>query len=821
MTLPVADICDELLQTLHHQPVTVLTAPPGAGKSTYLPLVLLRDPAYAGRRIWMLEPRRLAAKSIAHYLAAQIGESVGQTVGYQIKAEQSSSSSTRLLIVTEGVFIRKILADPELASVDLLIFDEFHERAVQTDLALALALEAQQLNDQLRLLIMSATLDVTALCSRLQAPLVQSDGRSFPVDIRYQAPDKSDLSIQAAALALQACIEQQSSVLVFLAGQKEIRHAEQWLAAQAIPSHLQVFGLIGSMALAEQQQAIAPSPAGHLKIVLATNIAETSLTIDGIHVVVDTGLARAAIYQPKAGYSTLETVQISQASAIQRAGRAGRLAPGICYRLDTPEKWQRRAKQTTPDVLQADLLGLRLDIAGWGAQVHDLFWLDPPPSKTLAAAEWCLQWLGAMDGRGVLTAQGRKMAQLPLDPRLAAMLLYGQQLSAEGWDGATQLAAALAALLSDGQRFSQTDLSRQVRFSSDLTKRQYAQLCQLCQVAPVSSAQWPLQLLPALLSRAYPDRIALKRGQGYLLANGCGASLAPDDALQGAELLVVVDVSVYQQQAQIRLAVPWTVSELMGSWQAQLAWQTHAGFDAGQGRFVAEQQLRLGQLILARKPTPQAITPELRREAWLTFLSTDASKQLDVSDTVQQLQHRMALAKRIQPDGGWPDWSWTALQQELSNWLGPYLGEVRSLAELKQLQLAPLLLAQLSYDQRRTFEQLLPSVWQSSLGTQVALEYHADGEVVLAIRLQEMFGQPQSPTLANGAVPLTIHLLSPAKRPLQVTRDLASFWANAYQEVKKEMRGRYPKHYWPDNPMEAEPTNKTKKAMEYGSKTSR
>ena len=416
--LPIMDVCQELLAQLQASPTVILTAPPGAGKSTYLPLFLLQSAAFAGKQIVMLEPRRLAAKSIASYLAAQLGEAVGETVGYQIRLEQAVSPRTRLLVVTEGVLIRKILSDPALSSVDLLIFDEFHERSLQTDLALALSLEVQQLNEQLKLLIMSATLDTAALSDKLQAPTVSSEGRSYPVDIQYITPDQTELWQQSAATALKALEQHSGSVLVFLPGQREISLAREYLLERLSDPCCDVFALIGAMSLQEQQAAIATSPAGRRKVVLATNIAETSLTIDGISVVVDSGIARAAVYQPRLGFSHLETIAISQAAATQRAGRAGRLMPGVCYRLDTPEKWQRRAKQTPPDMLQADLLPLRLDIAAWGAQVSDLFWLDAPPTGHLQAAAQSLQLLGALDGKGQLTSLGKQMATLPVEPRL-------------------------------------------------------------------------------------------------------------------------------------------------------------------------------------------------------------------------------------------------------------------------------------------------------------------------------------------------------------------------------------------------------------------
>lgn len=814
--LPVADILPALVQQLASAPQVILTAPPGAGKSTYLPLYLLQQPAFAGKKIIMLEPRRLAAKSIAAYLAQQMGEAVGQTIGYQIRLEQKQSAATRLLVVTEGVLIRKMLSAPLLEDVDLLIFDEFHERSLQTDLALALALEVQQLNDQLKLLLMSATLDSDKLSQRLQAPVLESLGRSFPVDIRYQAPTQQPLALQCGDLVMQALAQHAGNLLVFLPGQREIdqcaEYLQQRLLQQRLPdASIKVHALIGSLSLSEQQAAIAAPPAGQRKVVLATNIAETSLTIDGISVVIDSGQARAAVFEPKLGFSKLETIQISQAAATQRAGRAGRLMPGICYRLDTAEKWQRRRAQTIPDILQADLLALRLDIAGWGAKVSDLFWLDVPPPKQLQAAEQCLQLLGALDERLQLTAKGRQMLALPVEPRLAAMLLHARQLEQQGETGAVSLAATIAAQIEQTRRFAQTELSSQLRLQTDMAKQQYQQLLQLMQGR--HSQSLPLALTAELLSRAFPDRIAQNRGQGYLLANGTGASLPPDDALQGAAVLVVADLRLWQQQAVISLAEKWSPDALIQSWQADLHWQNRLEFDEQNGRFIAEKQLRLGALVLKRQQRNDEIRSDDRRQAWLDYLQKKGLQVLNWSDETLQLQQRLALARQLQPEQHWPDLSFAQLQDSLADWLGPYLGDVRSLAQLQQLNLNQILRDRLEYAQQQRLDALLPASWRSVLGTYVALDYQPDGEVHLAIRLQEMFGQLTTPTVGQGVVPVTITLLSPAKRPLQVTRDLASFWQNAYQDVKKEMRGRYPKHYWPDDPAEAEPTNKTKKAM--------
>lgn len=819
MTLPVAEICAALSASLHQHNRVLLTAPPGAGKSTYLPLYLLQHPDFSGKNIIMLEPRRLAAKSIASYLAAQLGEKPGQTVGYQIKGEQQRSAQTRLLIVTEGVLVRKIQQDPELAAVDLLIFDEFHERSLQADLALALSLEVQQLNESLKLLVMSATLAGAELSDKLQAPLIQSEGRSFPVDIRYQSPTQEEVWLQAARLSRQLLSEHAGSQLVFLPGQREIERARDYLTSADLPADVDVFALLGSLTLAEQQQAIAPSAAGRRKIVLATNVAETSLTIDGITLVIDSGLARQAVYQPRLGFSKLETVQISQASAVQRAGRAGRLAPGFCYRLDTPEKWARRSAFTTPDILQADLIGLRLDIAGWGAKVEDLFWLDTPPKAQLAAAEQCLQWLGALDGALQLTAHGRAMLKLGTEPRLASMLLHSKNLAAQGYPAAPALAALLSAMLEDNKRLQKTNLVASFKHMSGAQLQQARTLLQQLGCDPLLLQQnLPEQLSGVLLSFAYPDRIALQRGQGYLLANGTGAQLSADDELSHSPCLVVADLRVLGKDALISAACVLSPDDLQQYWQQQLVTERHFAFDEQNGRFVAEQRLRFGALVLKKQNLSAALNSDDKSQAWLNWLQKRGLAVLNWTEAALNLKHRLQLAARLEPDAGWPDCSDDALLRNAHSWLAPYLGDINNLVALQKLDIRQLLWQSLSYSQQQQLNNLLPASWRSVLGTDITLLYSADADkehgVSMAIRLQEMFGQSDTPTVAHGAIAVTITLLSPSRQPLQLTRDLASFWQNAYQDVKKEMRGRYPKHFWPDNPQEAMPTNKTKKAMQ-------
>ncbi|KKO44455.1 ATP-dependent helicase [Arsukibacterium ikkense] len=821
--LPVAAVLPQLLQALTSQNRVILSAPPGAGKSTWLPLQLLQQPALATGQIIMLEPRRLAAKTIASYLAQQLNEPVGQRVGYQIRHDSCQSAATRLLIVTEGILTRKLQQDPELSGVSLLIFDEFHERSLHADLALALSLEVQQLRPDLKILVMSATLDVAALVKYLQAPVISSSGRSYPVDIHYIKPATEPASLQAARQALAAFNEQPGNILVFLPGQAEINKAREYLASQPLPAQLKVYSLLGALTLAEQQAAIAAPAPGHYKIVLATNLAETSLTIEGVNQVIDTGLCRRASFNPRHGISKLETVAISQAAAIQRAGRAGRQAPGRCYRLDTPELWQRRAAFEPAEIELAELTQLRLEIAIWGCQPADIDWLTPPPAAHLAVASRLLQQFAALDDNGLITAYGRRLYQTGSSVRLANMLLYATlhepQVPGLGW-----LAALLAALLEDSRNL-QPDIEQQLQSLAHSTQlAQHQQARQFARRLHIESTRvLPLQWLPLLLLRAFPDQLAQRRGQGYLLANGVGAVLAPDHPLQDSDYLVVLDIQQWQQQNRIRHAVAIKLDDVLTDWQPQLSWQLKTGWHDKTASFSSERQRCFGQLVLQRQPVQGVITAAERQQAWLDYLGRRGLAELSWSDAAQSLCARVQLLQQHQASAelnstakgaaDWPDFSQAGLLAELASWLGPYLGNVSKKAQLAQLQLEPMLLARLSYPQQQLLQQLLPNHWQTPTGSRLKIDYSHPGGPQLSVRVQEMYGQLTTPVVLNGGIALTITLLSPGRQPLQVTRDLTSFWQNSWQDVKKEMKGRYPKHYWPDNPAEAQPTTKTKKAM--------
>ena len=809
--LPVTEILPQLLELLQQHNKVILSAPPGAGKSTYLPLYLLKSSAFAGKTMLMLEPRRLAAKSIASYLSAQLGEPVGETVGYQIRQEKRSSSKTRLLIVTEGVLTRKLQQDPELADIDIILFDEFHERSLHADLALALCLEVQQLRDDLRLLIMSATLDMALLADKLQAPVLESAGRSYPVEQLYIAADNQPIAPQIARMVQQALQRHTGSVLVFLPGQGEIQKTLQ-LLQNDVASDVLLHTLQGSQSLEQQQQAIAPPEAGKRKVVLSTNLAETSLTIEGISIVIDSGLCRQSRFNPRTGVSMLETSAISQAAAIQRAGRAGRLSAGVCYRLDTAEKWQRRARFSAAEIETSDLSALRLEVAAWGCKVEDLFWLTMPPAAHLAVAEQLLLQLGLIDDNLVITSRGRLAHSLGTAPRFAAMLLHGKQLEEQGYQGAAALACLLAALLED-TRVLQGDLYSLLGRVKHALPAQWQQACSFARLLDIElTTALPLELAPVLALRAFPDRLAKKRGQGYQLANGTGAVLQDNHSLTGQPWLVVLHLQQFGRENRIYHAFSITPEQIQQDWQP-LRWQNHTFWDERSGSFVSEQQLNFGQCVLASKPAALQLTAEQKQQAWLHYIRSKGLSCLTWSDAALSLRARVALLRQHQSDADWPDFSEQALLDELDNWLGYQLSQISKSAALAQLDLTDALWQQLNYSQQQQLQTLLPSHWQAPTGSRIGINYLADGGPRLSVRVQEMYGHMQSPTVLQGVMNITVELLSPSRQPLQVTQNLASFWQNAWQDVRKEMRGRYPKHYWPEDPAQAMPTTKTKKAM--------
>ncbi|EHZ7555297.1 ATP-dependent helicase HrpB [Salmonella enterica] len=805
-SLPVAAVLPELLTALKTAPQVLLSAPTGAGKSTWLPLQLLQQSPVAGK-ILLLEPRRLAARNVAQRLAEGLNEKPGETVGYRMRAQSCVGPHTRLEVVTEGVLTRMIQRDPELRGVGLVILDEFHERSLQADLALALLLDIQQgLRDDLRLLIMSATLDNDRLCQRLpDAPTIVSEGRAFPVERRYQ-PLAAHLRFdEAVAMATAELLRNENgSLLLFLPGVGEIQRVHEHLASR-VGSDVLLCPLYGALSLEAQRKAIIPAPAGMRKVVLATNIAETSLTIEGIRLVVDSAQERVARFDARTGLTRLVTQRISQASMTQRAGRAGRLAPGICLHLLAKEQAERAAAQSDPEILHSDLSGLLMEVLQWGC--HDpvsLFWLDRPPEVNLQAARRLLLMLGALEGER-LSARGRKMAAPGNDPRLAAMLVN----AGEGDSAAT--AAMLAAILEEPPRGGGTDLS--VLFSRRQPGWQQRSQ-QLLKRLQVRNGEPDSALIAPLLARAFSDRIARRRGQEgrYQLANGMGAMLDADDALGRHEWLIapLLLQGSASPDARILLAQPLDIASLIQACPDLLRQSDTVEWDEAQGTLKAWRRMCIGQLTVNVQPLAKPSEEELH-QAMLNGIRDKGLAVLNWTPEAEQFRLRLHCAAKWLPEYDWPAVDEASLLATLENWLLPHMTGVQSLRSLKSLNVTQALRGLLDYPMQQRLDSELPGHYTVPTGSRITIRYHEDNPPALAVRMQEMFGEASTPTLAQGRVPLVLELLSPAQRPLQITRDLSAFWQGAYREVQKEMKGRYPKHVWPDDPANTAPTRRTKK----------
>ncbi|RMN20206.1 hypothetical protein ALQ63_01269 [Serratia plymuthica] len=808
-SLPVSAVLDELLTALQSAPQVLLHAPTGAGKSTWLPLQILAKAGLPGRII-MLEPRRLAAKNVAYRLAQQLGEEPGQTVGYRMRAESKSGPHTRLEVVTEGILTRMLQQDAELQGVSLVILDEFHERSLQADLALALLLDVQQgLREDLKLLIMSATLDNARMTQLLpQAPVVVSEGRSFPVERQYQPlASHQRLEDGVAAAVKRLLSEQGGSLLLFLPGVVEINRVLERLHGE-VAADTDLCPLYGALPLAQQQKALQPSPAGRRKVVLATNIAETSLTIEGIRLVVDSGLERVARYDVRNGLTRLVTQRISQASMIQRAGRAGRLEPGICWHLFAKEQAERAAEHAEPEILQSDLAGFWLELLQWGCHdVGQLTWLDRPPETALAAARKLLQHLGATDDGGKLTARGRQMAMLGCEPRLAAMLTQGAE---RGTDGLAT-AATLAALLEEPPRNGQMDIGYWLSRPQPNWQRRAAQLARRLQPR---SGQIDADLAPSLLALAFTDRIAQRRGQDgrYLLANGMGAAMNQDEALSRAPWLIAPSLlqGHNSPDARILLALPVEIDALAAQLPAIVSQQTAVEWDEEKGTLRAWKRQQIGRLTLRAQPLAKPADEELQL-ALLNWVRAQGIAVLNWDTAAEQLRLRLQCAQNWLPEAAWPAVDDESLLDRLEQWLLPSLSGVRDMRGLKQVNIAEALARLLDWQQKQRLDNALPTHYTVPTGSRLPIRYDAGKPPALAVRLQEVFGEQRSPMLAEGRIPVVLELLSPAHRPLQITGDLAAFWQGAYREVQKEMKGRYPKHVWPDDPANTAPTRRTKK----------
>ncbi len=805
-SLPVAAVLPELLRALKTAPQILLNAPTGAGKSTWLPLQLLQQGEINGR-ILLLEPRRLAARNVAQRLAELLNETPGQTVGYRMRAESCVGPQTRLEVVTEGILTRMIQRDPELAGVGLVILDEFHERSLQADLALALLLDVQQgLRDDLKLLIMSATLDNARLQALLpDAPVISSEGRAFPVERRYQ-PLAANLRFAEATAAVVAGLlrAETGSMLLFLPGVGEILRVQEQLA-ERVASDVLLCPLYGALPLSEQRKAILPAPAGKRKVVLATNIAETSLTIEGIRLVVDCAQERVARFDPRTGLTRLITQRVSQASMTQRAGRAGRLEPGICLHLISKEQAERAAAQGEAEILHSDLSGLLMELLQWGCtDVDQLTWLDRPPAVNLNAARDLLSQLGALEGER-LTVTGQRMAALGNDPRLAAMLVAAEN------DDDIASAATLAAILEEPPRGGIADIH--VAFSRQQPHwRQRSQ--QLCKRLGSKGGQPDADRLAPLLAKGFADRIAHRRGQDgrYQLANGMGAMLDADDAMNRHEWLIapLLLQGSASPDARILLALPLDIDKFIADCPALLQQSDTVEWDDAQGTLKALRRTRIGGLTLNVRALAKPSEAELH-QAMLNGIRDKGLNVLHWTPQAEQLRLRLHCAAMWLPEFDWPAVDDATLLATLETWLLPEMTGVHSLRALKALNVAQALRNLLDWSSRQRLDSELPEHYTVPTGSRIAIRYHEDNPPALAVRMQEMFGEASTPTIAGGRIPLVLELLSPAQRPLQITRDLSAFWQGAYREVQKEMKGRYPKHVWPDDPANTAPTRRVKK----------
>ena len=834
ISLPIDEVLPALREALAARHEAVLEAPPGAGKTTRVPLALLDEPWLAGQTILMLEPRRLAARAAAERLASELGEKVGETVGYRIRLDSRVGPNTRIEVVTEGILTRRLQDDPALEGVGLLIFDEFHERSLDADLALALSLNGRELfrEDQpLKILLMSATLEGERLAGLLDdAPILRSEGRMYPVAMRWGRPFQAGEFIEPRLVQtiLEALNDEAGSVLVFLPGQAEIRRVHQQLAdALGDSSQVLLCPLHGELDLGAQRAAIEPAPAGKRKVVLATNIAETSLTIDGVRVVIAAGLARVPRFDPGSGMTRLDTQRISRASATQRAGRAGRLEPGVCYRLWSQDQHEQLAAYASAEILSADLASLALQLGRWGVTPGQLVWLDIPPAAAYAQAQDLLQRLGALDGE-TLTRHGQAMAELPAHPRIGHLLLRGQDL------GLADMACDVAALLGERDilRGAGADLHSRLVLLSGAERaargaqggvqrarqlaRQYRGYLRGKATQAVSDPEHP-RWLGALLALAYPDRVAQQRRAGgaeYRLANGRAALFAEADSLMKQAWLVIADLGSRQGQREERiyLATDFDPALFDSVLCEQVRVVDQLDWDEREGVLRAERQRKVGELILSREPLT-GLDESARSQALVNLVRRKGLELLPWTPELRQWQARVALLRQLDLAGKgeseWPDVSDAALLKSLEHWLMPYLGKVSRLSHFSNLDLSSIVHNLLPWPLPQRLDEQAPHHLSVPSGSSIRLDY-SEQPPILAVRLQELFGLSDTPRIAGGRQVVKLHLLSPARRPVQVTQDLANFWRSTYVEVKKDLKGRYPKHYWPDDPLVAEATARIK-----------
>ncbi len=814
MLFPIDKILPDLVDALAISPSVVLSAPPAAGKTVRVPLALLVNERLAEKKILMLEPRRLAARRAAEFMAQQMGEQVGQTVGYRIRGDQVVGKATRIEVVTEGILTRMLHTNPDLPDVGLVIFDEFHERSIHADLGLAFTLDVQKhLRNDLYILVMSATLDgldVARLLNR--APIITGKDASFPIETRYSRfSEEKPLAMRIADVVRRALLTEEGDILVFVPGMAEIRRVEENLSSRPLDDVI-ICCLHGDLPARVQEIALTPAPEGKRKVILSTRIAETSLTIDGVRIVVDSGLTRTARFDPRRGMSGLVTIPVSRAVADQRRGRCGRQGPGVCFRLWTESEHHLRPEYPTPEICVSDLTPLALDLARWGAPLGDnLLFLDPPPMAHLLQAHELLRRLGAIDNEKKLTPHGRAMSELSVHPRFAHMILKAKER------GLAATACELAALLEERDLApsagkNDVDLTSRLealqKRSGGVAERILTQKQRLLELMNIESDRTDTSACGLLNALAYPDRIAAKKSDrpgAYLLANGVQAVLPDGSPLAREDFLAIADVDSAASNARIYLAAPVSKQDLEKAFSENIQTTEEVIWDDRENRVKARRTRKIGSMVLGESAiepegdqVPQAMLEGIRRIG-LRCLPWDAE--------ANRLRSRVQWLRRIIND--LPDLSDQGLEASLATWLGPFINGLWRLEQLQQLRMADILRHQLSREQARELERLAPSHIIVPSGSRIALEYTTEEHPILAVKLQELFGLTETPRIVDGRVAVTIHLLSPAARPLAVTQDLRSFWQNTYQEIRKQLRSRYPKHPWPEDPFTAQPTRKT------------
>ncbi|MCG8670643.1 MAG: ATP-dependent helicase HrpB [Pseudomonadales bacterium] len=830
MTLPIESVLPNIIQQITNHDSLVVQAPPGAGKTTMIPLALLKAGIVHGK-ILLIQPRRLAVYGAAMRMANLLKQPIGEQVGFTTRFDSKKSAATKIEVITEGIFLRKIQQDPELEGIGLIIFDEFHERSVTNDLGLAFAIESQQAyreaDQPLKLMVMSATLNGEALADWLDAPIALSEGRQFPVETFYRPlPAQSNIILHVTQLVQEALNNSSGSLLVFLPGMKEINRVNDRLKELSLADHVTIFPLHASLPTDQQQKAIEKPSEGQRKIVLTTNVAETSITIEGIDTVVDSGLVRVSVYDERRCMNVLVTEKISAASAEQRRGRAGRLQAGFCYRAWNESAQNQLKAYSDPEMLRTDLLPVALEFATWGCQnSNDLMLLTHPNASALARAQESLHEMGALDTNHVITAAGSQVAKLGLHPRLALLIQNSRDLNCEN------AAIASAAILSEGdplrfhQQWPQSDLS--LRFDLFESKKSIAELhhatwkriTQLCQqLSKRASIYWDKKPIDdanisEALAKAFPEHIAQQRQNAehrYLMANGKGVKLNPEDNLIGTPYLIVLDASGNEQEPFIRLALPISQEQLTIAMKAHLTQQDLVHWDAKRNQVEANHVVAFKTLQIEKSKLSQ-VDPEQITQCLLEHIQRIGIEYLNWDTAANNLKQRVNWLHQQQPDQ-WPNWSKDTLTDNLEQWLGPFVAGINKLSDVEKLPLVDPLRAYLGWDKLTTLDQLAPEHWALPTGSQRNIEYSEENGPTLRARMQELYSTKEHPTLKDGT-PILIELRSPADRPIQLTKDLVQFWQGSYQEVAKEMRGRYPKHYWPEDPANANATTKTKKHM--------